>query len=207
MRSALRTTMNKLSLSRTPGKVLPETVSAGGAEYPIRADFRTVLKIFRLLDDPEIADRHKGAMLLNLFYPGDKPEHGMDLFFEFIRIEARQSDPEAAKIDYEYDADAIYASFLQQYRVDLLDSATRLHWYAFCALLDGLGEGTPLRERLYLRKIDTRKLKGKAKRSAEIAKKNAQPPVRTSRKEKALHDALTDALMKGEDPSRLLGNE
>lgn len=204
-------TMNRLTLSRQPDKALPEHVLLSGERFSVRPDFRTVLTLLRLMDDSEIEDRHKGLKLIERFYadcpPAALAPDALRAFFDFIRGPERQSDPEAGKIDYEFDADAIYASFRMQYGIDLLDPGTRLHWYAFTALLSGLGEGTPLVERLRLRTLDTRKLKGKAKRSAEIAKRNAQPPARESQREQARHNALTEALMNGGDANALLGHE
>ena len=39
-------------------------------------------------------------------------------------------------LDYDKDSPYIYAAFLEQYGIDLVD--TRLHWYKFLALLHGL---------------------------------------------------------------------
>jgi hypothetical protein len=39
-------------------------------------------------------------------------------------------------LDYEIDAPYIYAAFMEQYGIDLIE--TRLHWYKFVALLHGL---------------------------------------------------------------------
>ena len=44
---------------------------------------------------------------------------------------------------YEYDGDYIYAAFMQNYKIDLME--TGLHWHKFLALLKGLS-GTMLNE-------------------------------------------------------------
>ena len=201
--------MNSITLSRSPAKVLPTTVSIGGETYGVRTSFRTILNILRLIDDPDITDRHKHVMIVGLFYGERTPPivEGYDAFCEFMRGRERRSDPEAAVIDYEFDADVIYASFMSAYRIDLLDPAFDLHWYAFTALLGGLPSDTALGERLSLRKLDTSKLKGKAKKSAEIAKKNAQPPLRVSEADKAQQTAIMEALREGRDPGALLKTE
>jgi len=201
--------MNSLTLSKRPENALPERVTVDGADYPIHADFRTVLKIFRLMGDFELEDRHKYLKLLELFYVDAVPpfQQGVEAFFEFIRAPERKSDPEAAHIDYEFDADAIYASFFMQYRIDLLNPEIQLHWYAFTALLNGLDEDTPLCKRLYFRALDTKKFKGKAKRSAEIAKANAQIPQKLNPMEQSRQSALEDALMNGGDVSAIINRE
>jgi len=48
-------------------------------------------------------------------------------------------------IDYELDSDLIYAAFLGQYGIDLID-IEELHWHKFLALLSGINENTKLRE-------------------------------------------------------------
>lgn len=201
--------MNSVSLSRRPESVLPETLVVEGKRCAIRPDFRNVLRILRLLDDPEIAERHKAMKLAELFYADEPPSlsAGVDAFFGFLKGQERRHDPEAAAIDYEFDADVIYASFLHAYRLDLLDPAFTLHWYAFTALLGGLTEDSALCERLRLRKLDTKHLKGKAKTSAEIARRNAQPPKKITETEREQQAALMQALREGKDPNALLGYE
>ena len=193
------------SLSQPLARVLPETLDADGVAYPVNGDFRVALKIFRLLDDPDIADRHKPALACGLFYPGDVPPDGMRLMLEWLSPgdKSRRRDPNAPPMDFEFDADVMYASFLQQYGIDLL-RVERLHWYAFLTLLRGLGEGTALSARLYVRGRDTSKLRGKEKQSAEAAKHNAQIPRRAGEREIQRQKALNDALMNGGDLSGLV---
>ena len=47
-------------------------------------------------------------------------------------------------LDYELDANLIYAAFLGQYGIDLCE--VNLHWHKFLALLGGLNESTKLHE-------------------------------------------------------------
>lgn len=201
--------MNKLSLSEAPEKVLPETVEIDGICYKIRPDFRTILRIFRLIDDPDVKQRHKPIILTSLFFVENQPDpfQGMEAFNEFVRAEAKRHDPESATIDFEFDADAIFASFLHDYQINLIDPECKLHWYVFTGLLNGLSSESALTERLQLRKMDTSKLRGKARRSAEIAKKNAQPPVKIGEQERTMQEKLAQCLREGKDPNELLGNE
>jgi hypothetical protein len=203
--------MNKLTLSKRPENALPEHVVLNGERYLVRAGFRTILTINRLLSDTEVEDRHKGWKLIDLFYAQSPPPElagdAIHAYFDFIRPPEREVDPDAGRMDYEHDADAIYASFRMQYHIDLLSPDTHMHWYAFSALLAGLGEGTPLVERLRMRTLDLSKLKGKSKRRASIAKRNAQIPVRIGTADKRQYQELADALMNGGDISAILGQE
>ncbi|MBQ7728331.1 MAG: hypothetical protein IJT60_07150 [Clostridia bacterium] len=47
---------------------LPSTVTISGIEYPVRTDFRTILEIFMMLDDPDLSDEDKTEALLRMFY-------------------------------------------------------------------------------------------------------------------------------------------
>ena len=50
---------------------LPDTVTVSNREYLIRTDFRTVLEIFVMLDDPDLTDADKTEALLRMFYIED----------------------------------------------------------------------------------------------------------------------------------------
>ena len=47
---------------------LPKTVVLDGEEYPIRADFRVILTILELLNDPDLSNPTKAEGLIELFY-------------------------------------------------------------------------------------------------------------------------------------------
>ncbi len=63
-------------------------------------------------------------------------------------------------LDYEKDADLIYAAFYHYYNIDLMDSSLHLHWYKFCALLDGLKD-TRLNEVMGYRFYEPKQSDGK----------------------------------------------
>ena len=47
---------------------LPDTVTVSGTEYSIRTDFRVILEIFVMLDDPDLTDADKTEALIRMFY-------------------------------------------------------------------------------------------------------------------------------------------
>ena len=195
--------MNKFSLSRSFAKVLPETVTAeDGNEYGIDADFRTVLRCIRVFTDPDIEPKDALYMLAMWFYKGVIVPNGVKEFVDFIST-GDDDDGEPAKMDFEQDADVIYASFMMDYHIDLLDIPF-LHWYKFRALLGGLSEKTPLQGRIQLRDLDTSHLKGKEKMKAEKAKRRVALIERISAEEEALCEELEKALSEGRDPSEVL---
>jgi hypothetical protein len=50
-----------------------------------------------------------------------------------------------------YDAEYIYASFMQAYGIDLIEQQGKLHWHKFQALLAGLPEDTKFRQVVSIR--------------------------------------------------------
>ena len=46
---------------------LPDTVTVSGREYPVRTDFRVILEIFVMLDDPDLTDTDKTEALIQCF--------------------------------------------------------------------------------------------------------------------------------------------
>lgn len=194
--------MNKFSLSRARGKVLPEHVEVAGERINVDADFRTVLRCLRMLDDDDIPDERKHFLLMWWFFKRRFVQNGFEVFFDFISTD-ETPDGEPATMDFEQDADAIYASFLQQYGIDLID-VHDLHWYKFMALLGGLGEETALNRRISLRNLDTSKMKGKEKMRADKAKRRVALKQKMSAEEAELQHQLDEALAGGSDPTDAL---
>ncbi len=94
-------------------------------------------------------------------------------------------------VDFEQDANFIYADFLTAYGIDLAKEDTSLHWWQFLALLGALPEDASMSKRMYYRGLDLSKLKGdEKKRVARIKKeiairKKHKPTVTVTAKEKA----------------------
>ena len=50
---------------------LPTSVAAGDKSYSVRSDFRVILEIFVMLDDPDLTDADKTEALIRMFYIED----------------------------------------------------------------------------------------------------------------------------------------
>ena len=197
--------MTKFSLSRAAYKVVPESVELpDGRSVQVNADFRVILKCLRVLKNRDLSDAQKEKLVGHYFANavGVRPFQMLDLF---LTDEQKQEEAEEdAAMDFEQDADAIYASFMQAYGIDLIDIPF-LHWNKFKALLAGLGGDTPLGRRVALREMDTSKMDAKQRAKVEKAKRrvalDADP---MTDEEKQLHDALNAALAAGEDPAQAI---
>lgn len=170
--------------------------------HQIDADFRTVLKCLRVLNDPDVDQRDALFLLMQWFFKGAFVSEGLQLFSAFVS-DGEEEDGYDPKMDFEQDADAIYASFLSEYGIDLLD-VDYMHWSKFIALLGGLSEHSALQGRIQLREMDVSKLKGKERMKAEKAKRRVALVERMSAEDEALARDLETALAEGRDPSAIL---
>lgn len=198
--------MRKFSLSRAPETAWPDSVrAADGREFSIDADFRTVLKCLRVFKEPDLRPGEKVYLLLRWFFNGETVPGASGLFLDFVLGgKACDGGDGARDMDFEQDADAIYASFLTAYGLDLTEIPF-LHWYKFLALLGTLTEDAPLMRRIALRKLDTSKLRGKDRQRAEQAKQAVRLKAESmSEAEAALQRELDAAMAEGRDPADIL---
>lgn len=140
-------------------KALPNTVEVDGELFSINTDFRYWLKYAIDITKLQPGEVYSVAYLFKNDVPRLNSFEALNRF-AFPKTEIpRQigSFSDEIILDYEIDADLIYAAFLGQYGIDLL--AKDMHWYVFVALLKGLNDSTKLREVMGYRsyKKDTRK--------------------------------------------------
>lgn len=124
---------------------LPESVFVDGKEYQINPSFDRVLEAFDILKN-DWTQKQKIDYLFFLFVGErecDKKEKVVQAVFELL-IEPGREGQKA--FDFEQDAAYIYAAFMQAYNIDLFQERDRLHWWSFCALLQGLPDNTRLSE-------------------------------------------------------------
>ena len=195
--------MNDFTLSKPPERVWPAEITLGGRSYAVNAGHRTVLKILRLLQDDGVADRHKLLLLSRLFYPGVAPDDPLDGFLQFLGTD--DGEAEAADepvLDVEQDAAEIYASFLQQYGIDLM--AAELPYKRFAALLGELGPDTPIGRKIALRMLDLADVDPKHRGEAAKRKRRVQLRRKENPREAALRQQALDLLERGESPESAL---
>lgn len=120
---------------------LPQAIKVGGSFYKIKTDFRFFLILQDLLKDKETPINGFDFMYLT---PAEIPPsrlEGIRALVDFMNPPApipRRTGEERGEsvLDYELDADYIYAAFMEQYGINL--ATAPLHWYEFQALLKGL---------------------------------------------------------------------
>lgn len=148
--------------------------------YPLDLSFDNVLIIFDMLNDDSVDDVFKPYIALNrltgigvkelakMLPPKLVFETFKKVFDDCIAIkhsnakpsvdlqgnmmpEVKKEDDDEAIYSIKYDAEYIYASFMQAYGIDLFDVQGQLHWKKFNALLVGLPDGTKLTEVMKIR--------------------------------------------------------
>ena len=148
------------------------TVMLGKKRFLINPAFDTVLEVQRLFAEEELTDHDKVEQALKMFVINDRRMRGMginakvELLNEIYRqcINTRKHPPSRKKIrvlDFEYDGEYIYSSFMLDYGIDLIDEQGRLPWKKFIALFQGLSENTKIREVMRIRSMDIPKPTGK----------------------------------------------
>ena len=191
------------SLSRSARTVLPTTLqsAADGKTYRIDPCFRTVLACIKRMCDPDADDLQKLLYLARRFFLAHPPADLDRLFAAFV-TGGQSGESEPPLLDFELDAGAIYASFLQQYGIDLLSA--ELHWLAFRELLAGLTENTPLGVRIRLRALPDERVAPEDRALVRRLKEKIAIVPKTGKAEQALLDELNRRLATGENPADVL---
>ncbi|MCQ2594818.1 MAG: bacteriophage Gp15 family protein [Treponemataceae bacterium] len=126
---------------------LPGTVEVNGKNYDIHTSFKYWLCFLEMLKEKNTKLKDYDFMYINKI-PVDRAG-GLTALMAFgnppqtlPRQEEFNSTAEKA-VDYNEDSDYIFAAFMEQYGIDLVES--EMHWYKFLALFKGLN-GTKLNE-------------------------------------------------------------
>ena len=130
---------------------LPTAITICGAEYEIDTDFRTAIRFTQLMQRADVDDVTKLDIAIFMFFgatPLPDLQEAVARIMQFYRCgkDIKKTTGKAVEMaqriyDYEYDADLIYAAFLEQYGLDLQD-IPYMHWWKFRALFSGLSEQT-----------------------------------------------------------------
>lgn len=147
---------------------LPRRIRVGRMTYFLRPAFDRVMRALSILgrDDLLTEDRIRAACRL-ILRPVPRREgrqaEALNAAIEALTAQPYKADRDGPRtMDYDYDAGAIYASFMAQYGIDLIKERGRLHWCKFQALLAGLNEDTQM---MQISDIRARKLPSGAKKT------------------------------------------
>ena len=128
-----------------------------GKKYRLNLDYRAVLDCFDILKDEVLPE----AILVDLcleqivkartrrLTSQQKGELFNQIYQEHIQLNKRSGDSGPKTVDFRYDFDLIFASFMQAYHIDL--KRNKVDWYHFYNLFQGLPEDTKIREVMSIR--------------------------------------------------------
>lgn len=199
---------------------LPDTVNIRGTEYPINTDFRASILFELMVQDRSVKARDRILAAIDLYfdsYPeGERLEDVLDAVLWFYSCGKRTSmkdeeqtenetddPPNQVAYSFEYDADYIFAAFLQQYGINL-NRVKHLHWWEFKAMFTGLTQDCEFVKIMGYRVTKITKDMSKTEKVflRKMKSVHALPISEEEQKEQA---ALEHALMNGGDLTKLLG--
>lgn len=153
---------------------------------PVDTGFRKWLRIAKLLQAPLLPEEMQAILFYNLFGGIPAQEGAEKLMDEVLRFYLCGKSPAPSVglpkeqlLDWEKDADAIWADFMIYARMDL--NKADLHWWEFMALFGSLPKEAAICRRMDTRAIDLSKIKDPQLKE-EYRKKKAAVSLRAVEK-------------------------
>lgn len=161
----------------------PEFAEIDGEEYKINTDYKYALECFKIIDNASISDMERAIAVVSvLFGREDKNgdivgipknlEKALEKATIFLSCGKENKNIKETKkdMDFEYDKEFIYASFISDYNIDLENK--EIHFWKFCSLISGLTEDSILNRVRDLRNTNLSdykdsKIKGKIQEAME----------------------------------------
>ena len=151
--------------------------------FPLLLSFDRVLKVFELWKDDDIPKFMRPFLALRILtgvsfdflsfedalevvqaifeehiQTGEKEDDvEYDLAGNVIKSSTTSETPQKRLYNVKHDGAYIFASFMQAYRIDLIEEIGKLHWKKFNALIVGLPEGTKFVEVVKIRSYEPQK--------------------------------------------------
>lgn len=144
-------------------ELLPQRVELAGEPFDIRSDYRDILNICAALNDPELSESDKVAVMLTAFYehpediPPDAAQEAVEKCLWFINCGEENSGRRAPKlVDWEQDFRLIVAPVNRVLGKECR-SVEYLHWWTFVSAYYEIGDC------LFAQVVRVRSLKARGK--------------------------------------------
>lgn len=143
------------------------------SKFVINPAYDTVLEVQKLYKEDTLTEFEKidqalkmlvrNKWNLRLLNPEEKQKLLSVITKRYVEVEKR---PQIKKspfpvLDFEKDGDYIYASFMQAYRIDLIEEQGRLPWKKFLYLFNGLPADTKIKQIMRIRQMPVPEYNGK----------------------------------------------
>lgn len=133
----------------------PEFAEIDGELYKINTDYKYALECFKIIDNASISDMERAIAVVSVLF-GREDENGdiigipknlekaLEKATIFLSCGKENKNTKTIKkdMDFEYDKEFIYASFISDYNIDLENK--EMHFWKFCFLISGLTEDSIL---------------------------------------------------------------
>ena len=143
------------------------------SKFVINPAYDTVLEVQKLYKEDTLTGFEKidqalkmlvrNKWNLRLLNPEEKQKLLSVITKRYVEVEKR---PQIKKspfpvLDFEKDGDYIYASFMQAYKIDLIEEQGRLPWKKFLYLFNGLPADTKIKQIMRIRQMPVPEYNGK----------------------------------------------
>lgn len=167
---------------------LEHSIVIGNRIVEVDFTFDVVLKWYELLEDDSINDIEKTLIGFKMFI-GEMNEYDEEQIVEAMQsisaylsqsaygnfndeeIDSEfevEQEPPTKYYSYTKDAETIYASFLFDYNIDLVDVQGVMHWDKFKALFNNLSEKSPFQRIVNIRQTDPNEYKDDPKAMQKV---------------------------------------
>lgn len=178
----------------------PDELEINGITYKINTDYRYALACFEALDDEEINDIARASAIISLLLGKEDnnkveiPDFNIQemnevlpLLINYLSCKSNEEETtvNTGKKDFDFIQDRKYinASFMSDYHIDLEE--TKMHWWKFCELIEGLTNDCILNRVRDLRNTDLSEYKDQKTRNKLIrAMENVKLKVKRTKEEK-----------------------
>lgn len=169
---------------------LVSEIKINGHLHSVDMSFDNILRLIDMLNDDDLNDAtqiltgiemlfdkplgipiEEQAEVFNQAYialVGFEAEKELELDIMGNPMPVQNKEDDGPIYDMQQDAEYIYASFMQDYGMDLLEQQGKLHWYKFKALLAGLSETTKFKKVLEIRQMELPSGKGSGKQREAV---------------------------------------
>lgn len=197
---------------------IPTHVWIKDEKIPINTDFRASIEFELLMGDDMVPPEDKVKRALEIYYGKrqfrtEEVGNAVDALLWFYSC-GKEQEAETKKnvivkghisstriYDYQYDADYIYAAFLQQYGIDI--ETDRIHWWKFKAMFKSLSDQCEFVKIMGYRsiKIDNNMTKSQKEFYQDMKKIHALPLPKSEQQKLS---AIEEALLNGKDLSSIM---
>ena len=126
---------------------LPMSLNVDGVTREIRSDYRVVLDIFEVLNDPDLEELEKTIATLTIFYPAwheipcQDYQEALEQCFWFINGGQSETHRRRTKLmDWQQDFPLIIAPVNRALGFEAREPGRYLHWWTFLAAFKEIGD-------------------------------------------------------------------